>query len=184
MKRWRRLAALLAAGVIMAISLCGCNVVLLLNNLDGTASPKTFTSDDGRFSLTATDAWERDTSPENQMVDLMIDRLVNWEGYVAVFSENKTDYTDMTLEAYAEGLSKDLGDSWEDTVIERTDFAGYPAYTFVLQGTINQIRVTYRAYCLETGDSYVRLLGWMRASDWEEHESELQQVMDTLTIEE
>lgn len=47
MTRWRRLAALLAAAVMMALSLCGCNVVLLLENLDETTSPVTFTSDDG-----------------------------------------------------------------------------------------------------------------------------------------
>lgn len=182
MTRWRRLAALLAAAVLMAVSLCGCNVVLLLENLDETTSPVTFTSDDGRYSLTATKAWERDPDSTDA---LFIQRKDSREGYVTIMCNAKAELeSGLTLQEYAEICTQMLGDTREDTSVVRGALKNRPAYTFDQRGSVNNIRVAYRVYCLETDDAFVTMVGWMRASDWTEHEQELQQVLESLTINE
>ena len=182
MAKWRRLAALLAAAVMMALSLCGCNVVLLLGNLEETSSPVTFTSDDGRYSLTATAVWEKDPDSANA---LFIQRTDAREGYVTVIRDAKAELeSGLTLQEYAEFYIQTLGDTREDTSVVRGALKERPAYTFDQRGSVNNIRVAYRAYCLETDDAFVAMIGWMRASDWAEHEQELQQVLESLTINE
>lgn len=182
MTTWRRLAALLAAGVLMTISLCGCNVVLLMENLHAVSTPVTFTSDDGRYSLTATAVWERDPDSTNA---LFIQRTDAREGYVTVIREEKAELGfALTLQEYAEIYTQTLGDTREDTNAVRGTLRERPVYTFDQRGSVNNIRVAYRVYCLETDDAFVAMVGWMRASDWAEHEQELQQVLESLTVNE
>lgn len=136
MTRWRRLAALLAAAVMMALSLCGCNVVLLLENLDETTSPVTFTSDDGRYSLTATAVWEKDPDSANA---LFIQRTDAREGYVTVIRDAKAELeSGLTLQEYAEFYTQTLGDTREDTSVVRGALKERPAYTFDQPGKREQ----------------------------------------------
>lgn len=138
MAKWRRLAALLAAAVMMALSLCGCNVVLLLGNLEETSSPATFTSDDGRYSLTATAVWEKDPDSANA---LFIQRTDAREGYVTVIRDAKAELeSGLTLEEYAEFYTQTLGDTREDTSVVRGALKERPAYTFDQRGSVNNIR--------------------------------------------
>ena len=163
MAKWQRMAALLVAGVLMTISLCGCNVVLLMENLNAISSPVTFTSDDGRYSLTATDVWEKDLDSTNA---LFIQRTDSREGYVTIIRDAKAELGfDLTLQEYAEIYTQTLGDTREDTSVVRGALKERLAYTFDQRGSVNNIRVSYRVYCLETDDAFVAMIGWMRASD-------------------
>lgn len=182
MAKWRRLAALLAAAVMMALSLCGCNVVLLLGNLEETSSPVTFTSDDRALFPNR----HRGLGKGSRLGQRAVYSAHGCrEGYVTVIRDAKAELeSGLTLQEYAEFYTQTLGDTREDTSVVRGALKERPAYTFDQRGSVNNIRVAYRAYCLETDDAFVAMIGWMRASDWAEHEQELQQVLESLTINE
>ena len=177
-KMW---AALLAVACLMMVSFSGCYVVKLAEVM----GDKTLESQDGEDSITMTAGW-RDAAGELNDYAVLEAAVPAKEKYVAVIPYTKEELEgDMTLEDVTDILVQEIaGGVTGGTVSEEStvQIAGRSASIARVDGTVDNLKVTYWISCLETDDSFVEILGWTLANRANANKKDIQSVMCSLQV--
>ena len=108
------------------------------------------------------------------------------EKYVAVIPYTKEELEgDMTLEDVTDILVQEIaGGVTGGTVSEEStvQIAGRSASIARVDGTVDNLKVTYWISCLETDDSFVEILGWTLANRANANKKDIQSVMCSLQV--
>lgn len=159
------------AGAVLLLALGSCAT-------EGTAETVEFL--DGRFSVTRPADWPG----LNDEADLEMGNA-RTEAYCLILSEPKSDFADdLTLAEYSditrEMMMSSLENGSEDGP-ERMTVNGDPGLRYVLNGTVERIRIKYWHVAVDTGDHFHQVILWSLPSRFDEHVADFEAVLDSFS---
>ncbi|MDQ2086462.1 hypothetical protein RBH29_08475 [Herbivorax sp. ANBcel31] len=158
--------------------------LLILSLLTGCASKedKTFTSEDGKFSVIAPSNWAVDIDL-NEHASLEISNIFR-EKYLVVVHESKQELADVGLNMSFNEYSSLIAENMENYLtngksskIETTD----SKIRWEIKGTTEDIDITYILTTLDKGDSFYQIIAWTLTSEYKKFEKELTKISDSFT---
>jgi len=165
----------------MIISSTGCGPA-------GGGSPTTFTSPDGRVSITAPAGWAKGTFKSNLGKIRISNRAQH--GYGEVIIESKADLKDgLNLSGYAQIILKlaakttsATGNTEDRTLSEPTSLTinGYPAMRYEIRATVQNTKFIYARTFVETPDFFVQVLMWTVPSHLTENQADFGSIVGSL----
>ena len=170
----RHASLILLLPVVLACSLPG----LVKKAVEESQKPVTIKSSDSRIQMTVPGGW-REEKKLNETAILQAGHRFQ-EMYVVVIEESKKDYVeDATIDYYA-GLSR-------ETMIEAvqepqaTDpipisLGAYRAMEYVLDGSVDKIKVKYIVTAVETPNHFYQVVTWTLPSLFQKNQAKLREV--------
>ncbi len=160
---------------LLILAVVGCK------QLQRVAPPTKLTSRDGRFELTLPAGW-RTTSSLNDQANIQasfpLDHL-----YVIVLSEPKVDYNeDVTLDKFTEISIKRMrstGTDIDSTPPLKMKVNGRDGRQYLLQRTIESLKLSYLITTVETADHYHQIISWTLRSRISENQMTMQKVTES-----
>ena len=153
-----------------------CGLVSSCALLSGSKKEKTFTSDDGKYSVTAT-GWADLDGELNDVATLEVGRLTD-EQYLIVIPDAQEDL-DMNFEEFTEIVVENMASSVDNAELgesEALEINGMNAFCTPLSGSIESLKAQYWLYTVETSEDYVQILTWTLKSKADENEDTLRTV--------
>ncbi|MBW3563882.1 MAG: hypothetical protein KY459_04065 [Acidobacteria bacterium] len=158
-------------------------LLLALGSCTTEATSETVEFLDGRFSVTKPADW-RLIPGLNEEADLEMGNP-RTEAYGMVLSEPKGDFAeDLTLAEYSDMTRELMMESLEngsEEGPERMTVNGEPALRYVLNGTIDRIRVKYWHVSIDSGDHFHQVLLWSLPSRFDEHVADFEAVLNSFS---
>jgi hypothetical protein len=159
-------------GILIAVVLPTCS-----------ARPKTCTSLEGDIQLTLPAGWEE--CHEDQGVRLQASSPLE-DLYVCVYSEQREDFSGMTLDKYAEIhqnlLVQELGPSDGTppsvTPPKRIVLNNFPAVQCEIRASFNQVNLVFLQTVIETPTTYYQIRAWTTVSKYRSHAEELKAIVE------
>lgn len=152
------LGALLALAVL-ALSACGGGSEPTPKNTN--ALTKTITSEGGNLQMKIPDSWREDESL-NASADLQASNRVQ-EAYALVIADSKQDFGNRTLKDFAEIAKENfLKGITTPTLSEPRSLTinGKEAVRYQIDGTADNVKVTYLLTLMETESRYLQVIAW------------------------
>lgn len=165
---------LLLLPVVLACTLPG----LVKKAVDEAQKPTIIKSTDGRIQLTVPGVWREDKKLNESAVLQAADRFQ--EMYVIVIDESKQDYVEgNTLEQYT-SLSRNsmVAALKEPQVTDPVSMvvSGYPAMEYVLEGSVENVKVKYICTAVETPNHYYQIVTWTLPSRFQKNQAQLREI--------
>ncbi|OLP16308.1 hypothetical protein BST81_22190 [Leptolyngbya sp. 'hensonii'] len=139
---------------------------------------KVVTSSDGKLQVTVPVDWKEDRDL-NEKAELQVSNRAD-ELYTIVLSESKSDFKDMTLARHSELTREILVKNLTSPQVsdpEKLTVNGVPALQYEIQGTIDNLNVTYLHTTVETATSYNQIISWTLRSRYAKNSPKLQAVI-------
>lgn len=160
----------------------GCGAILqgVKAGMDANKPPQTLTTADKRLSVVVPGDWTRDDSLHDE-ADLGAHQKVK-ELYVVLLDEKKEDFEDMTLEKHAELTLSSIESSMKNAELSKPvklTINGCPAVQYVINGSVDNIKVVFIHTTIETGKSFCQMLTWTLKSRWGSQEDDLRKVIES-----
>ncbi len=156
------LAILGGLGTLSTCLVCGGALAFGWMKRMDSAEPRTLTSDDGSFEIRAEPFY---VDSRSLHADAVL-RLANTssEGYLLGISEAREDFDDgTTLHDVAQAIVGAMRARLEGATsceLREAVVDGRPALTCDFEGTVENVRIVYRFYVVETPRAFVQLLAW------------------------
>ena len=165
---------LLLLPVVLACSLPG----LVKKAVDESRKPTIIKSSDSRIQLTVPGGW----SEQKKLNESAVLQAANpfQEMYVVVIEENKRDYVEhATLEEYTSLVRNRMISAVKDP--QTTDpvslvVSGHPAMEYLLDGSVEKIKVKYICTAVETPNHFYQIVTWTLPSLFQKNEARLREV--------
>ncbi len=172
--RARHAHLLLPLPVVLACSLPG----LVKKAVDESRKPTIIKSADSRIQLTIPGGW----SEQKKLNESAVLQAANpfQEMYVVIIEENKRDYVEnATLEEYTSLVRNQMISAVKDP--QATDpvssvVSGHPALEYLLDGSVEKIKVKYICTAVETPNHFCQIVTWTLPSLFQKNEGKLREV--------
>lgn len=173
--------------LIILFSLTGCNAIERVKSSLGKSDKKqVFTSDNGKYEVTATGSWKEDKDL-NEEASLQISNRLQ-ERYLIVIDESKEDFSeDLTLQEYADFVKDSMLESGEDMESannKEITVNGQDAIYFEVSGTVEKIKAKYIVAIAQDKDTIYQVIGWTMSSKFDKSKEELLSVIESLKTKE
>ncbi len=142
-------------------------------------------SNDRRISLEVPNSWRQNNSL-NEDASLGAANLLQ-EGYVIVIEDSFVDFDEPpTLDEYADlilgTMSGNIDNPRFASDLNPMVIDGWPAYQRVLQGSVDNIKITYLITLVEREDAFYQIIGWSLSSRFSDKYAELRTVSRSLRV--
>jgi len=165
---------------ILAIALLIC-VAVACKQLQSLGRPTVLTSPDGKFQLTVPAGWQERPSLHAKATIKAANPFE--ETYVIVISENKIDFaSDMTLDTFTDLTRRSMlskvteGDSTPPLPVK---ISGNDGRQYVLEGVVDNIRISYVITAVETAEHYHQIITWTLRSRIDQKQATLLKVTES-----
>ncbi len=170
--RFAARARILSLPLLLAAALVGCR----------DSAPVTTAFLEGRFEILRPASWSL-LSDLNDAADLQMGNLFR-EAYCMVLSEARMDFSDdMTLAAFSDRTREILLGSLEDARTEGPEtlvLGGQPALRYVLQGSVDRVRIRYWHVAIATPTHFHQVVLWSLPSRFERNRADFEAVLASL----
>lgn len=157
----RAVVVLAALLVIVALALATCGGGSEPTPKNTNALTKTVTSEGGNLQMKIPDSWREDKSL-NASADLQASNRVQ-EAYALVIADSKQDFGNRTLNDFAEIAKENFlkGITTPSLSGPRSlTINGKQAVRYQIDGTADNVKVTYLLTLLETDSRYLQVIAW------------------------
>jgi hypothetical protein len=169
---------------LLCLGIAGLGIALLVPAIQAyyLGLPKDLVSPEGDIRLALPAGWEE--CHEDQGARLQASAPLE-DLYVCVYSEQREDFSAMTLDKYAEILrnllARELSPSAETppsvTVPKRIVLNNFPAVQCEIRGSINQANLVFLHTVIETPTTYYQIRVWTTVSKYRSHAEELKAIV-------
>ena len=167
-----------AIAILMMLQTVSCKQIVEELVAKISQESKEIVGNNGLVRLTVPGSWSS-MKDLNEEANLQVGSVLE-EGYLVVISENREDFEDMTLQKFSEitsesimeGLAKASQEEPEDILIGR-----HRAIKRVIEGVIDNLKISYVHVAVETEGNYHQIIGWSLKSKFEGNKSKFDKII-------
>ncbi len=157
---------ILAAALILFISL-GCNLAnQITKEIEKTQAPKILTATNNKFQLTVPGSWQTRTDL-HETAELQAGNLLA-EQYAVVITQSKEDFTDdISLDEYSDLLMNSTKTNVSDITfseISKIEINGLPANQYEANGSADKIKIKWIFTVIKTTNNFYQVVTWTSPS--------------------
>ena len=133
-----------------------------------------FKSEDNKFQVSASNSWEDAEGMLHPDSEIQIHNSQK-EKYFITLLESKEDFTDTSLQTYYDLVSEPFISSLDNSKqgdVKEVTINGNKALQYTLEGSVDNVSVTYLVTIIETPTHYGQLMAWTLNSKWDEYKDE------------
>ncbi len=161
-------------------------IITVLFNLAACESisnePKKIEFLNNKFAISIPASWST-LNDLNEMAEIQVGNLFK-EAYTIILSENKMDFSDMTLQLHSDitrSLIQEGLENYQQSAPEQIKVNNYPAIRYQLSGTVDGTNVIYWHVTIETDDYYHQLLLWSLKSKFDGNKADFNSVINSFS---